>query len=94
MINKCINIRKINDVFDVYSLKPITKFEILDYFTENYGLVYKIEKGIFGENATGIKDNYYSINKKAQNIGYKPIYTSMDCIVEQSKAILGEIFRI
>jgi len=92
LINICINIKKINDVFDVYSLKPITKFEILNYFTENYGLKYKIEPGILGENITGIKDNYYSINKKAKKVGYKPVYSSMDCIVEQSKAILDEIF--
>ena len=88
LINTCINLRRINDVFDVYSLKPITKFEILDYFAENYGLIYKIETGIFGENATGIKDNYYSINIKAEDIGYVPNYSSKDCIIDEAKEIL------
>lgn len=91
LINMCISIRKINDVFDVYSLKPITKFKILDYFTQNYGLIYKIEKGVFGENVTGIKDNYYSMNKKAEDIGYVPHYSSEDCIIDETKEILKSI---
>lgn len=94
LVNLCINAKKINDVFDAYSLEPATKFEIINYFVDNYGLKYKVQSGILGVNVTGIKDNYYSINKKAEKAGYKPVYTSMDCIVEQSKAILDEIFRI
>ena len=92
LIDICINKREINDVFDVYSLKPIAKFEILDYFTKNYGLIYKIDSGIFIENTTGIKDNYYSINKKAQNIGYFPNYSSKDCIIDETKEILKNIY--
>ncbi|MHB1347585.1 MAG: NAD-dependent epimerase/dehydratase family protein [Candidatus Humimicrobiaceae bacterium] len=88
LINISINIKKINDVFDVYSLKPITKFEILNYFAENYGLKYKIEEGIFGENITGIKDNYYSINKKAEKVGYIPEFSSLDCIINEAREIL------
>ena len=91
LINICIDVGEINDVFDVYSLKPITKFEILDYFKKNYDLVYKIEKGIFGENATGIKDNYYSINKKAEKIGYIPKYSSIESIVQETKEILKKV---
>jgi nucleoside-diphosphate-sugar epimerase len=88
LINICINIRKINDAFDVYSLKPATKFEILNYFSANYSLKYKIETGTLGENTTGIKDNYYSINKKAENIGYVPEYSAMDCVISESKELL------
>jgi nucleoside-diphosphate-sugar epimerase len=91
LINICINIRKINDAFDVYSLKPVTKFEILNYFAANYGLKYKIETGTLGENTTGIKDNYYSINKKAENIGYIPEFSAMDCIVGETKELLKNI---
>ena len=90
LINICINSNKINDVFDVYSLKPVKKFEILDYFFEKYGLKYKIETGILGESATGIKDNYYSINHKAEDIGYDPKYSSMDSIIDETVAILGD----
>ena len=88
LINICINIRKINDVFDVYSLKPIKKFEILDFFTENYGLKYKISSNSLEESVTGRKNNYYSINKKAANIGYFPQYRAKDCILNEIKEIL------
>jgi NAD dependent epimerase/dehydratase family. len=88
LINICINIRKINDAFDVYSLEPVTKFEIINYFAANYGLKYKIETGTLGENATGIKDNYYSINKKAENIGYIPEFSAMDCVIGETKELL------
>lgn len=88
LINICINIRKINDAFDVYSLKPVTKFEIIDYFAANYGLKYKTMNYILGENTTGIKDNYYSINKKAENIGYIPEFSSMDCVISEAKELL------
>lgn len=88
LVNICINIRKINDAFDVYSLKPVTKFEILNYFAANYGLKYKIETGTLGENTTGIKDNYYSINKKAENIGFIPEFSAMDCVISESKELL------
>ena len=92
LINICINIRKINDAFDVYSLKPVTKFEILNYFAENYCLRYKIGSGILGENLTGMKDNYYSINKKAESIGYVPRHSAKDCIIDEAKEILKNIY--
>ena len=91
LINICINIRKINDAFDVYSLKPVTKFEIIDYFATNYGLKYKTKSYILGENTTGIKDNYYSINKKAENIGYIPEFSSMDCVISEAKELLKSV---
>lgn len=91
LIDICINIEKINDAFDVYSLKPVAKFEILNYFAVNYSLKYKIKPGTIGENITGVKDNYYSINKKAENIGYIPEFSSMDCIIGETKELLKNI---
>lgn len=89
LIEKCINKQDFNEVFDVYSLKPVTKFEILDYFTTQYGLKYSIKSDINVLTATGTKDNYYSNNKKAEKIGYFPQFTSMDSIIEETKAILS-----
>ena len=88
LIDKCITKQTINDVFDVYSLKPVTKFEILDYFTVQYGLKYIVKNNVNILTATGIKEHYYSNNKKAQEIGYIPQFTSMDSIIQESRAIL------
>ncbi|MCL4378885.1 MAG: NAD-dependent epimerase/dehydratase family protein [Actinobacteria bacterium] len=87
-INICINLEKINDAFDIYSLKPVTKFEILDYFSTHYNLKYKIISGTLEESITGRKDNYYSINKKAERIGYLPQHSAMESIIKESEKIL------
>ena len=88
LIEECIALPFLNDVFDVFSLKPTTKFEILEYFKKEYGLKYKIKKGTHALNATGFKNVYYSTNRKAQKVGYNPQFTSFETIIEESKAIL------
>lgn len=89
LIEKCINKRSLNDVFDVYSKKPVTKFEILDYFTRQYGLRYIVKENANISNATGTKDNYYSNNKKAEKLCYFPRFTSLDSIIDETKLILS-----
>lgn len=87
LIEKYIVVQPLNDVFDVYSLKPVTKFEILEYFAKQYGLKYSIEDDMQISAATGIKDYYYSDYKKAEQIGYSPQFTSMDSIIEATRLI-------
>lgn len=88
LIDACIAKRTLNDVFDVYSLKPAAKFEILDYFSREYRLEYAVREGVNIFTATGSKNNYYSVNKRAEKIGYIPKLTSMDCIIQETNAIL------
>ncbi len=78
----------INETFDVYSQKPVTKFEILDYFTSQYGLKYIVKSDTKILIALSIKKHYYSYNSKVQEVGYIPQYSSMDRIIQESKAIL------
>ncbi len=88
LITRCIERKNVNDAFDVYSLKPVKKFEILDYFTSEHGLKYKITESMNFSAITGTKHNYYSINKKAIEIGYEPKFTSIGTIIEESKVII------
>ncbi len=88
LIKLCIEKFFINDVFDVYSLKSVAKFEILDYFVAQYGLKCTIKDSMQISAVTGRKDNYYSNNRKAKNIDYNPQFTSMDTIIQESLAIL------
>ena len=87
LLDKCIERHRLNDVFDVYSLKPVSKFEILEYFQKEYGLEYIINIGFASSSATGSKDNYYSINKRAREIRYIPQFTSLDSIVQETVAM-------
>jgi nucleoside-diphosphate-sugar epimerase len=87
LIELCIEKNKINEVFDVYSLKPIEKFGILQCFSEKYGLQYEVTDSHTIASATGNKLNYYSTNRKAESIGYKPRISSLDCLIEEYDAM-------
>jgi len=91
LIQICISKKALNDVFDVYSIKPVTKFELLDYFGQEYGLNYTISNTISIINVTGNKMNYYSTNRKAETIGYAPRYTSLEAVIQESKIILNSL---
>jgi nucleoside-diphosphate-sugar epimerase len=77
-----------NDVFDVYSKKPVSKFEILDFFSKNYNLKYKIDDNLSFINLTGNKNIYYSKYHKATEIRYMPKFTSLEAIEIETKYIL------
>lgn len=87
LLDKCIERHRLNDVFDVYSLKPVSKFEIIEYFQKEYGLEYIINNGFISSSATGSKENYYSISKRAGKISYSPQFTSLDSIVQETAAM-------
>lgn len=80
LIKLCLQENVMNNVYDVYSLKPVTKFELLDYFAETHGLNYVIQSEPSHDSITGSKNNYYSLNHKASDIGYRPCYTSLQSI--------------
>jgi nucleoside-diphosphate-sugar epimerase len=87
-VEKCIDKHTLNEVYDVYSLKPTSKFELLDYFARTYQLQYVIEREHAITTVTGSKSNYFSNNKRAEQIGYVPTKTSLQAIVEESAHIL------
>ena len=52
----------INNAIDLWSLQPISKFEILEFFKNEYGLKFRIEERTNFETATGNKNYYFSEN--------------------------------
>ncbi|MBU3916205.1 NAD(P)-dependent oxidoreductase [bacterium] len=91
LVERCISLSDTNDVFDVYSRSPVTKTELLAFFEENYNLKYTINNERSNISPTGMKSNYYSINRKAQKLGYIPKYSSLNTIAKESEHILGMI---
>lgn len=85
---KCIGAGAVNAAFDVVSAAPVTKFEILDYFSARHGLRYRVEPSLSQASATGSKNVYCSQYGRAREIGYEPAYTSMDTIRQESPHIL------
>ena len=56
---------------------------------EHFGLCYEVvgDTSVL-VNATGAKPNYYSLNRKAAEFGYQPTWSSLECILAETAAIL------
>lgn len=76
-----------NTSIDISSALPVSKQQILDYFSSNYNLKYEKSSLFSSESATGLKNIYYSTRK---NPYYTPVVSSIDTIIQESKYILGE----
>jgi nucleoside-diphosphate-sugar epimerase len=88
VIKRWQDIGYINDVFNTYSKKPISKMDMLRSIAEKFDLKYTVEKRNQAESsATGFKMNYYSIDKKLRQLGYEPRYSSLDAILQ----VFGEV---
>lgn len=75
LVKLVIKKKKINDFFDVYSKKPVSKLELLSFLEKKYGLKYLVAKS--SAKVTQLsKKVYYSKNRKSESIGYFPEYTS------------------
>lgn len=88
LITKCLTFKQINTAVDAYSLEPAEKKEILDFFTSQYDLKYKIEKTMKYHNVTGHKSIYYSLYRKAEEMDYRPQFSSMDTLRQEAKYLL------
>jgi len=81
MIEKIMEKDKINDWFDLYSLKPIKKSELIDLFVGELGMKVAYLDNSNAITVTGNKSEYYSLNRKAEEVlGYIPNYSSFDII--------------
>lgn len=75
---------KINDYFDIYSKKPISKFALIKALTKKYGLEYVITPQKTKAHTMTLKNSYFSTSKKATKIlGYTPQYTSLEGIIAE-----------
>lgn len=77
IIRAVIKKQKINDFFDVYSLKPVSKFELLSFLEKKYGLKYIIKKSLRSDNKIVSKNVYYSKDRKLKDIGCSPRFSSL-----------------
>lgn len=77
-----------NTALDCYSKAPIDKLSLLKLMRDSFGLKYELTDCIVQQNATGVKPNYYSTNKKAADFGYSPTMTSLETVVTETKFML------
>lgn len=77
-----------NDVLDVYSARPVRKSEVLTEFADVYGLEYRVDPGLDVSSPTGEKLNYYSVNRRAAEVGYAPRYSSIETLRREMDVLL------
>ena len=87
LIQAIIDSKSMNTAIDCYTQAPVSKFDLLDGLKGEFGLKYEVDKNVNIVNATGLKTNYYSVNKIAENIGYKPKNISIVGIVQEIKLL-------
>lgn len=90
LVMKCLATDRLNTAFDVTSARPVTKREILEYFSAAYGLKYDLNRPVVWESGTGPKGLYYSRYLKAAEIGYQPKFCSLETIKQEAKWLLED----
>jgi len=80
-IQAIIDSNPMNMALDCYTKEPIAKFDLLVELKSKFGLKYQIDQSVDIVNTTGLKKNYYSKNKTAQRVGYKPNKSSLEAVI-------------
>lgn len=89
LIKFIIKKNNINDHFDIYSKKPITKFKLLESLAKKYGLAYEIIQEKKKKFSVRPKNIYVSNSKKATKVlDYKPVFTSLDGITQELDSLI------
>jgi nucleoside-diphosphate-sugar epimerase len=80
-----------NCAVDCYTRAPVDKPTLLQAMAGRFGLRYEVSApdASVAVNATGAKPYYYSLNRKAAEFGYQPAYSSLDCVLTETAALLG-----
>jgi nucleoside-diphosphate-sugar epimerase len=89
MVQKCLQVGRVNAAYDVCSKKPVRKKNVLGYFKEVYGLKVCLKSSMKHDGATGAKNVYCSTFRKAKKIGYRPRYSSLDTLKMEAGYLLN-----
>jgi nucleoside-diphosphate-sugar epimerase len=87
LVEKCFSGPAVNGPFDLYSRAPTSKRAILDWFTQNRGLRCRVVPEAT-MSPTGRKDQYYSVYRSAERLGYKPCQDALGVVTTEACALL------
>lgn len=79
-----------NDVIDCYTKAPVDKMTLLANMKERFGLKYEVKEAPVGVNATGVKMNYFSKNRRAETFGYLPAKSSLENVLDEALLIMND----
>lgn len=78
-----------NTAFDVVSLAPVGKFELLKHLSKKFGLKYETAE-LEHFSPTGEKNAYYSKSRALTDFGYQPHRTALQNIERELEVILSK----
>jgi nucleoside-diphosphate-sugar epimerase len=78
----------VNAAVDCYSLAPVTKDEILMEMQRRFQIECTRVPPSSSASPSSSRSHYYSLSRKAAEFGYRPKFSSMQCIIEEMKYIL------
>lgn len=79
----------LNESVDCYTVAPTDKMTLLSAMSKKFGLVYEVREASVGINATGMKLNYFSKNRKAETLGYSPSKSSLASVMDEANIALS-----
>jgi nucleoside-diphosphate-sugar epimerase len=93
LITKIIAAKPANAAVDCFTLEPLDKSGLLLAMQEQFGLKFEISNSVSLVNATGGKPFYYSMNRRAEEFGYRPSLTSLEGVSKEVESYLRMIER-
>jgi len=89
IINRWKEVDVLNKGYNTYSKQPITKLDMLKGIAGKFDFQYEVRRETkVNSSATGFKMNYYSADKRLQELGYEPRYSSLDAIIKVLSEVL------
>lgn len=85
LIGLCLQQEKLNTALDVYSAAPVGKFELLAAFEKEFGLRWRLTGGTGNSGPNGEKNIYCSGMFRAETLGYRPRFSSLDSLLNETR---------
>lgn len=84
LVSLILAAQPVNDAVDCYTRAPVDKMTLLSNMAQRFGLRYETKEAFAGVNATGVKLNYFSKNRRARALfGYLPSNNSLDNVLNE-----------
>jgi nucleoside-diphosphate-sugar epimerase len=80
----------LNGAYDLASVSPVHKFELLRRFHEKFGLQWQVRSSASKPN----KLNYYSRDRALSRYGFVPKLSAMEAVMDQATAFLADRPRV
>ena len=80
----------LNGAFDLASVAPVRKFELLGRFHEKFDLQWQVKSSTAKPN----KLNYYSRDRALSGYGFVPKLSALEAVIDQATAFLADSPRV